>query len=467
MRRRAARLTVALVVLALLVAATGTTLAYPARERPTLRAGHVSRPADGPTVISVQGFHVDGQGNRKKPARLVGVTPEGNRSWVVNGAHDGFRWFYDVDALSNGDLLVASTRPGSTLVYELDPETHERVWVQRLPIEDTHDVDMLPNGNLVVANMRNYDPKRGVSDDRVFVYDRHNDTVVWQWTVRNHFPNDTDGGFKPDWTHVNDVDAVDGGFIISLRNFDQVVKVNRSTKRIVWRLGRDGHHDTLFEQHNPDYLRGPNGTPTLLVADSENDRVVEYARRNGTWVRTWTLRGPLSWPRDADRLPNGDTLVTDTLHHRVIEVTPTGRVVWEFYAPWGPYDAERVTPDYRPVATGPTMAELNRTGTYRVHGGDPTAIVARTTPAELVRSLADGTPVGGPVSAAATRWSHVAPWIRPVWLPPWAFLYLLLAGLVLLGWAGAEAWLARGRLVARLRRVRGVTEDRGPSHGDD
>jgi hypothetical protein len=30
----------------------------------------------------------------------------------------------------------------------------------------------------------------------------------------------------------------------------------------------------LYEQRNPQYLRGQNGTPTVLVADSENDRVV-------------------------------------------------------------------------------------------------------------------------------------------------------------------------------------------------
>ncbi|MFB6303491.1 MAG: aryl-sulfate sulfotransferase [Haloferacaceae archaeon] len=451
MRRRAARMVVALLVVALLGTATGTTIAYDPGERPSLGPGRVTNPADGTTVVSAQGFHVDGRGNHKKPPRLVAATPGGNASWVFSGVRDEFWWFYDVDPLPNGHLLVTSTRPDRTVVYELDPATREFVWTESFPIEDTHDVDKLPNGNLVVANMRNYDPDRGVSDDRVFVYDRHDDTIVWEWRVRDHFPNDTAGGFSEDWTHVNDVDPVDGGFLVSLRNFDQVVRVDRETKRITWRLGRDGAHETLYEQHNPDLLRGPNGTPTVLVADSENDRVVEYARRDGEWVRTWTLRGPLSWPRDADRLPNGNTLVTDTMNHRVIEVTPEGRVVWEFYAPWGPYDAERVAAG--DGSTGPTMAELNASGAYRVRGGDRSGAVWSTTPAAWVREHAADTPVAGPVTTVATRWAHVVPWLRPVWLAPWAVPPLLLAGLLLAGWGIAEAVLARRRLLALLRRT--------------
>lgn len=37
----------------------------------------------------------------------------------------------------------------------------------------------------------------------------------------------------------------------------------------------------------------------------------------------------------ADRLPNGNTLITEMLHGRVIEVTPEREVVWEFINPGG------------------------------------------------------------------------------------------------------------------------------------
>ncbi len=54
--------------------------------------------------------------------------------------------------------------------------------------------------------------------------------------------------------------------------------------------------------------------------------------------------GPfLDWPRDADRLSNGNTLITDSRHDRIIEVTPAGQVVWEYDDLELPYDADRLS----------------------------------------------------------------------------------------------------------------------------
>jgi len=175
---------------------------------------------------------------------------------------------------------------------------------------------------------------------------------------------------------VNDIDIVgEDRFLLSPRNLDQVLLVDRETDEIVWRLGRDGEHSILQKQHNPDYLRGPDGRDTVLVADSENDRIVEYARADGDgafldgeWNRTWHLSGDFRWPRDADRLPNGNTLVTDSRNHRVLEVMPNGTVVWEVYTPWLPYDAERLgTGD---GSNGPTAREQEGPSEVTVSGGD-------------------------------------------------------------------------------------------------
>ncbi|MFB6193557.1 MAG: aryl-sulfate sulfotransferase, partial [Halobaculum sp.] len=366
-RRRAARILAFLVVVGAFTPAGVSALTPSSTGTPGtvgLEPGTVERQPNGSTVVAIQGFHFRGQGAQKKPARLVSVAPNGTTEWVVDGSKSGARWFYDVDPLPNGNLLVVSTNSDGTLVFELNPETKERVWAESFDFHDTHDVDMLPNGNLLIANMRNFSD--GVSNDRVLVYNRTTDETVWQWRFRNHYPNATDGGFGEDWTHVNDVDRIgEGRYLVSPRNFDQVIVIDRESGEIVHRLGEDGNHDTLFEQHNPDWLMSESGNPTILVADSENDRVVEYAKRDGEWVKTWELgTGQLAWPRDADRLPNGNTLIVDSLNHRVIEVTPQGRIVWEYYATWGPYDAERRgTGD---GSSGPTMADLGVTGQYRL-----------------------------------------------------------------------------------------------------
>jgi hypothetical protein len=276
-----------------------------------------------------------------------------------------------VDPTENGNVFVTATVRDGTLVYELDGETGDVVWRETVPGHDTHDADLLPNGNVVVANMRNYDANDSVNRDRVYVYNRTTDEIVWQWQFESYFDRGVGGNYTNDWTHVNDVDVVgEHRLLLSPRNLDQVVMLNRTSGEVVWRLGRDGDRSILAKQHNPDYLAGENGTETVLVADSENDRIVEYARDGeGNWTRTWTLRGPdgaFDWPRDADRLPNGNTLVGDSINDRVVEVTPSGEVVWEVYAPWLVYDVARLEVGEH---GGPTVREQNATGRYALTNG--------------------------------------------------------------------------------------------------
>ncbi|MFB6193790.1 MAG: aryl-sulfate sulfotransferase, partial [Halobaculum sp.] len=344
------------------------------------------------------------RGGQKTPARLIAYGPRGEILWTFDASDRlGVVWSYDVDPLGNGNLFVTATRPGRTLLYELDTRTGDVVRTQVLPYTDTHDADPLNRTHVVIANMRNYNATSGENEDRVVVYDLRNDTVDWEWQFddQSRYDRSNGGNYEEDWTHVNDVDRVgDDQFLVSPRNFDQVLLINRTTGEIDLRLGSDDRTDRLFEQHNPDYLESDDGNPTFLVADSENDRVVEYAHRGGEWVRTWTLgdSSTLSWPRDADRLKNGHTLIADSRNHRVIEVAPTGEVVWEVYAPWLVYDVERIpvggfaADGYRDQggSRGPTMADLRATAGYTLSGAAPPEASALEACAETVRAHEGG-----------------------------------------------------------------------------
>jgi len=319
------------------------------------------RPANT-TLLSIQGFH-DGQ---KRAAMVVGIRPDGAISGVHNTSANGRVWAYDVDPLSDETVLLSTTEPGVSFVEKIHLETGEHVSVRRFPdVLDSHDVDRISDDELLLNDMSQD------GEARIFVYNTTRGAVTWEYRFADHpeqFPHAGGGEFGGDWTHNNDVEQVDDGvFMVSVRNFDQVVAIDRETKEIVWKLDADDDRDVLFEQHNPDYIESENGTPTVLVADSENDRVVEYARIDGAWERTWVLRGGgLAEPRDADRLPNGNTLVVDRFGHRLLEVTPQGQVVWEMYAPWQPYDAERLgTGD---ESSGPTMRAVGATGTHALTG---------------------------------------------------------------------------------------------------
>ena len=427
-----------------------------------LQKGTIESPANGVTVISVQGFKFKGKANGKKPARIVGVGPRGDVKWVHDGKGIDVTWFYDVDPVNGSNLLVSGTAQGGSVVYEFNPQTDEIVWKQRFDeVYDTHDADLINNGSeILVANMRNYNTTSEVNEDRIFIYNRTTEEITWEWQFekQTNWTKEQGGDYaaKPpnnDWTHVNDVDKInEGSYLISPRNFDQVMVINRSTKAIEMRLGSDNNYDVMHEQHNPQFLRSENGTPTVLVADSENDRIVEYAKRDSDWKRTWELGSSQSfnWPRDADRLPNGNTLIVDTNNQRVMEISPQGEIVWEFYAPWAPYDAERIT--YGDEAGGPTIADQNAEGTYSVTGsaGLRPGTGDRLTFSQWLSAAFAGTPLSKPVDAFANRWSKIAPWVRPVWMGPWDFVAAMLAVLLLVGWIGGEGIYHRHRIRNRL-----------------
>ena len=345
-----------------------------ADERPC--AGTISQQPDALTVVSVQGAKYNDSGAYKTPARIVAYHPNGSVAWVHRSARQyGVAWSYDVDPLPNGNLFVTSTKrvdgEGKTLLYELDAATGDPLWSEQLDLHDTHDADMLNRTHVVVANMRNYDEDAGRNDDRLAIYNRTSDEVEWSWYFREHYDRSVGGPYAEDWTHVNDVDAVGDRYLLaSPRNFDQAILVDRRTGEIELKLGSHGDHDVLKRQHNPDYLESEDGAPTFLVADSENERIVEYAREDGEWNRTWSAGGheTLNWPRDADRLPNGNTLIGDSRNDRVLEVTSDGEVVWEVYAPYLVYDVERIPGD---GSSGPTMADLNAAGAVSLSDAEP------------------------------------------------------------------------------------------------
>jgi hypothetical protein len=292
------------------------------------------------------------------------VTPDGERVWEYAPANSRV---FDSEMLDNGNLLVAvatRVRPENCPDDQLDIRTRECVHNRVLEIDgdtlagddeeivwrytwydeyvenhEVHDVDRLDTGETAITDMGN---------NRAFTVAR-NGTITWQWNATDHLGEGTEfreeyggpeqRGFERDWTHMNDIDRIDNGnFQLSIRNFDTVLEVDPETNEIVRTVGRPGDHDTLRRQHNPHRLEESG---TILVADSENDRVVEYGVDNETAVWEYGGGDLLLWPRDADRLPNGNTLIVDTFYDRVIEVDGTGSVVWEYRGVAMPYSADR------------------------------------------------------------------------------------------------------------------------------
>lgn len=197
-----------------------------------------------------------------------------------------------------------------------------------------HDVDRIGDDRLLIADN---------GFDRVVLVNHGTNVVEWGWDAQSAISVHEGGEYPVDWTHMNDVNMLDDGRVmVSLRNNDRVVFIDREDGfQSNWTLGEEDNHDILYEQHNPDYIPASHGGPAVVVADSEKHAVVEFQRRGEAWEQTWIWSdSDLQWPRDADRLPNGHTLITDSNGNRVLEVTQNGSVVWSVDVDT-PYEAER------------------------------------------------------------------------------------------------------------------------------
>lgn len=147
-----------------------------------------------------------------------------------------------------------------------------------------------------------------------------------------------------DFDHPNSIDFdLDGGVIVSYRNLGTIVKVNPTTRAIVWQLGGTHNQFTFVNdplsgfstQHTARIL--PDGH--LLLFDNgwhhspRASRAVEYA------IDTVAMTATLVWQYApvppiftmfagaAQRLSNGNTLITYSLQGLVDEVSPTGALV--------------------------------------------------------------------------------------------------------------------------------------------
>ncbi|WP_284010409.1 aryl-sulfate sulfotransferase [Haloarcula pelagica] len=333
---------------------------------------------------------------------------------------------FDVDPLGDGETLFVS-KTGEKKPFQINGSdsynwkaTHlnrstGEIYRQFSVPPETHDIDYLGDGRYIVANkilhdsaeqawLREAKRQGWINESRethshlVYIYNATSDEIVWEYRFVDHFPKNAGDGYANDYTHLNDVDVVDNGsaVLLSPREFDRVVLIDKETKETRWTLGAEDEYSTLHEQHNPVLLS--NSPPTVLVADSGNDRIVEYTRRNGSWKQTWIYKNELRWPRDADRLPSGNTLIVDTGNDRVIEVTPDGEIVNTTEIAQAPYDAEIAGLGDEPQ--GPPM--------YEIRGSDTNTSTEQVSSVESLQRV-------------WLDYHFTASWILPTWVDPIAF----------------------------------------------
>ena len=148
----------------------------------------------------------------------------------------------------------------------------------------------------------------------------------------------------PDVFHTNTIELLDdrltaripafrpGSVLISVRNIDTLAVVDLQRQRVTWSLT-----GMWRRQHQPAVLDNGN----LLLFDNSGNRGTSQVLEldPATHRIAWAYRGGEAEPFDSwhsgssQRLPNGNTLITESVRGRAFEVTAAGEIVWEYLNP--------------------------------------------------------------------------------------------------------------------------------------
>ncbi len=289
------------------------------------------------------------------PVYVVMFDGEGEVVWYWGNDGDGGR--ADVDAsLVPGDgpggyrvVIGAGVAPHGPMEVDLAGDIRwegpEQSATELLGDGEMHHVfQKLDNGNYATL-VYDYD---GGLHDVIEEFDADGE-VVWSWDAGEQLGH---AGYI--WGNALQVDLAGDAVYYNSEEASQLHKIRRSTGELLWTLGEGG--DFVNEQREEDAwfisAHGPEVQPggNVLLYDNGNadrgfSRVIEYAidEENGEAAIVWEYPGARAddWYNgvwgDADRLDNGNTLITagSTLGNsspcRLFEVTLDGERVWELW----------------------------------------------------------------------------------------------------------------------------------------
>lgn len=184
--------------------------------------------------------------------------------------------------------------------------------------------------------------KGKVWGDIIYEVDRDG-KIVWEWKTRDHLdpvldafpPLDMRANF-----HSNTISPCrDGTILWSGRVLCQIHKIAYPSGEVVGRYGKG----ELFHQHdckelsNGNILTLDNGSHRSNFYGPEYSRSVEIDPKTGKVVWEYTADPPSNFYTSvmagSDRLPNGNTLISDAYNGRLFEVTREKELVWEYVVP--------------------------------------------------------------------------------------------------------------------------------------
>lgn len=323
--------------------------------------------------LELRGTFAAGQG---AGGRIEALSWEGRPLWQKDFADDNVMQHHEIDVLPNGNVLAM-------------------LW-ERIPGDEAlamgRDPKLLPDDELWPDKVIEYDPKTDqvVWEWRVWdhtVQDRDPSLPNYVEDVSEHpdkidinYVLDEDVPGQADWNHFNAINynAERDEIVLSPRSFSELWVIDHGTTTeeargaagdLKFRYGNpaaygdDKGDRELYFQHDTEWIEpGLPGAGNILVMNNGDpeerdytsvDEVVPELGPDGGYVRDDENGGfkakikrvyPKSKGDDegefaaivssVQRLPNGNTLIGYGPQGRVLEVTPKGKVVWDFENPY-------------------------------------------------------------------------------------------------------------------------------------
>jgi len=328
---------------------------------------------------------------------------------------------WDVDAnrarlLPNGNLLVVHMSRWGRRVpewRELMRVIREYTWDGEVAWEYEatdvvhHDLRKLDNGNVLFLGrslvpeklLKTVDnPYRRFADTRTdsVVEVNMEGEVVWEWAAHDHIDlnycgargcefldrNEDTRREIDDWTHVNSVQALPenkwydagderfkpGNVLIMPRNWWTAILIDRESGKIVWEYSGD-YKGGLGGGHEPHMIeKGLPGAGNILIFD--NGQRNSNHPGESFLLEINPVTKEIVWIYEAgedffsnsrgsmQRLPNGNTLISEDNTGRVFEVTPDKQIAWEFRGSVEHSRAARYSNNYAPQLSALSGAKV-------------------------------------------------------------------------------------------------------------
>ncbi len=301
--------------------------------------------ADGQVyLVDIEGKPVHTWKMPIRPGRHAQLLTNGNLGY--NGNHPDSPDIYGAWSLWHGGAFSEVT-PDGKVVWEYTDHTHH------------HDAQWLPNGNLlygacaplpkdfakkIVGGDHGHDLPDGLIYGDVIREVNRKGELVWEWKVWDHL-NPADHPIHPffdrcHWPLINGLWLTRGDLVLmSLRTTSGVIAVSKKTGKVVWHIP----YPITSQQHTPVELDSGN----ILIFDNGNcrpgiptpfSRAIEVDPQ--TMKIVWQYADGLNcaffspYMGAVQRLPNGNTFITESAMGRLFEVTPAGQVCWEYIIPY-------------------------------------------------------------------------------------------------------------------------------------